>query len=84
MSFGALAFLSPMLLTALLALPVIYWLLRTAPPRPRRFPANHPSSDSSRSQASGGGASPDDSVSGTIIQLSDNPKRATTRPGARS
>ncbi len=41
MSFGALAFLSPMLLTALLALPVIYWLLRTVPPRPRRiaFPA---------------------------------------------
>ena len=41
MSIGALAFLSPWLLTALLALPVIYWLLRTVPPRPKRieFPA---------------------------------------------
>lgn len=41
MSLGALAFLNPMLLGALLALPVIYWLLRTVPPRPRRieFPA---------------------------------------------
>ena len=35
MSIGALAFLSPWLLTALAALPVIYWLLRTVPPRPR-------------------------------------------------
>ena len=34
MSFGALAFLSPWLLAALLALPVIYWLLRAVPPRP--------------------------------------------------
>ncbi len=41
MSFGALAFLNPMLLGALAALPVIYWLLRTVPPRPRQisFPA---------------------------------------------
>ena len=41
MSLGALAFLSPWLLTGLLALPVIYWLLRTVPPRPRQveFPA---------------------------------------------
>ncbi|MEL6297707.1 MAG: DUF4159 domain-containing protein [Pseudomonadota bacterium] len=41
MTFGALSFLSPLLLGALLALPVIYWLLRTTPPRPRqiRFPA---------------------------------------------
>jgi Domain of unknown function (DUF4159)/Aerotolerance regulator N-terminal len=41
MSLGALAFLNPMLLGALLALPIIYWLLRTVPPRPRRiaFPA---------------------------------------------
>ncbi|MEL7303614.1 MAG: BatA domain-containing protein, partial [Pseudomonadota bacterium] len=41
MSLGALSFLSPLLLTALIALPVIYWLLRTTPPRPRqiRFPA---------------------------------------------
>ena len=41
MSIGALAFLNPALLGALIALPVIYWLLRTVPPRPRRiaFPA---------------------------------------------
>ena len=41
MSLGALAFLNPWALTALAALPVIYWLLRTVPPRPRlvRFPA---------------------------------------------
>ncbi len=36
MTFGALAFLSPWLLTALAALPVIYWLLRTVPPQPQR------------------------------------------------
>ena len=34
--FSAVAFLSPWLLTALAALPVIYWLLRTVPPQPRR------------------------------------------------
>lgn len=41
MSLGALAFLNPWALAALAALPVIYWLLRTVPPRPRlvRFPA---------------------------------------------
>jgi Domain of unknown function (DUF4159)/Aerotolerance regulator N-terminal len=41
MSIGALAFLSPWLLAGLLALPVIYWLLRTVPPRPKQvaFPA---------------------------------------------
>ena len=41
MSIGALAFLSPYLLAGLLALPVIYWLLRTVPPRPKQvaFPA---------------------------------------------
>ncbi|MCH9807062.1 MAG: DUF4159 domain-containing protein [Alphaproteobacteria bacterium] len=41
MTFGALAFLSPWLLTGLAALPLIYWLLRTSPPRPRQvtFPA---------------------------------------------
>ena len=38
MSLGALAFLSPWLLGGLLALPVIYWLLRTVPPQPRRIP----------------------------------------------
>jgi len=37
MSIGALAFLSPWLLTALAALPIIYWLLRTVPPRPRQI-----------------------------------------------
>lgn len=36
MSIGALAFLNPWLLTALAALPVIYWLLRTVPPRPKQ------------------------------------------------
>lgn len=41
MTFSALAFLNPWLLTALLSLPLIYWLLRTVPPRPRQveFPA---------------------------------------------
>ncbi|MDX2288668.1 MAG: DUF4159 domain-containing protein [Hyphomicrobiaceae bacterium] len=37
MSLGALAFLNPLALTALLALPIIYWLLRTVPPRPRQL-----------------------------------------------
>ena len=36
MSLGALAFLSPWLLVGLAALPIIYWLLRTVPPRPRQ------------------------------------------------
>jgi Domain of unknown function (DUF4159)/Aerotolerance regulator N-terminal len=36
MSFGALAFLNPWLLGALITLPAIYWLLRTVPPRPRQ------------------------------------------------
>ncbi len=41
MSFGALAFLNPWLLAGLLSLPIIYWLLRTVPPRPQQvaFPA---------------------------------------------
>lgn len=41
MSFGALAFLNPWLLAALVSLPLIYWLLRTVPPRPKQveFPA---------------------------------------------
>jgi hypothetical protein len=41
MSLGALAFLNPWLLAGLLALPAIYWLLRTVPPRPKQvnFPA---------------------------------------------
>jgi hypothetical protein len=38
MTLGALAFLNPVLLAGLLALPVIYWLLRTVPPQPRRIP----------------------------------------------
>jgi hypothetical protein len=37
MGLGALAFLNPWLLTALLTLPLIYWLLRTVPPRPRQI-----------------------------------------------
>ena len=37
MTIGPIAFLSPMLLTGLLALPVIWWLLRTVPPRPQRL-----------------------------------------------
>ncbi|MFA5951454.1 MAG: DUF4159 domain-containing protein [Hyphomicrobium sp.] len=41
MSIGALAFLNPWLLAALASLPLIYWLLRTVPPRPQQvdFPA---------------------------------------------
>lgn len=41
MSIGALAFLNPWLLAGLAALPLIYWLLRTVPPRPKQvaFPA---------------------------------------------
>jgi hypothetical protein len=41
LSLGALAFASPWLLSALVALPVIWWLLRVTPPAPRRiaFPA---------------------------------------------
>lgn len=38
MSLGALAFLNPWLLAGLAALPIIYWLLRTVPPRPRQVP----------------------------------------------
>src|SRR5262245_44532330 len=37
MTLGPVAFLSPWLLTGLLALPLIWWLLRTIPPRPRRL-----------------------------------------------
>ncbi len=37
MTLGALTFLSPWLLTALAALPIIYWLLRTVPPRPQQI-----------------------------------------------
>ena len=37
MSIGPLAFLSPWLLAGLVALPIIYWLLRTVPPRPSRW-----------------------------------------------
>ncbi|MCB1514734.1 MAG: DUF4159 domain-containing protein [Hyphomicrobiaceae bacterium] len=36
MSIGALAFLNPWLLTGLATLPLIYWLLRTVPPRPKQ------------------------------------------------
>jgi hypothetical protein len=37
MGLSALAFLNPWLLTALAALPLIYWLLRTVPPRPQQI-----------------------------------------------
>ncbi|PPD29584.1 MAG: hypothetical protein CTY20_06060 [Hyphomicrobium sp.] len=36
MTIGALAFLNPWLLAALATLPIIYWLLRTVPPRPKQ------------------------------------------------
>lgn len=41
MSFGGLAFLNPLLLAGLVALPLIWWLLRAVPPAPVRvhFPA---------------------------------------------
>ncbi|WP_333793401.1 DUF4159 domain-containing protein [Hyphomicrobium sp.] len=41
MSLGALAFLNPWLLAGLASLPLIYWLLKTVPPRPKQveFPA---------------------------------------------
>jgi len=40
-SIGALAFLNPWLLAGLATLPLIYWLLKTVPPRPKQveFPA---------------------------------------------
>ena len=37
MTLGAVAFLNPWLLAGLIALPAIWWLLRTVPPRPRRI-----------------------------------------------
>ncbi|MCP4330915.1 MAG: DUF4159 domain-containing protein [Alphaproteobacteria bacterium] len=41
LELGAIGFAAPLYLTALLVLPVIWWLLRTTPPAPRRiaFPA---------------------------------------------
>ncbi len=37
MTLGPIAFLSPWLLAGLIALPAIWWLLRTVPPRPQRI-----------------------------------------------
>jgi hypothetical protein len=37
MTLGPIAFLSPWLLAGLLALPLIWWLLRAVPPRPQRI-----------------------------------------------
>jgi hypothetical protein len=37
MTIGPIAFLSPMLLAGLLALPLIWWLLRAVPPSPQRI-----------------------------------------------
>ena len=41
LTLGSLAFASPWLLMALLALPLLWWLLRVTPPAPRyvNFPA---------------------------------------------
>ncbi len=41
LTFGSLAFLAPWALTALIALPAVWWLLRVTPPAPKReiFPA---------------------------------------------
>src|ERR1700722_17886125 len=38
LSLGSLAFASPWLLSAAVALPIIWWLLRVTPPAPRRMP----------------------------------------------
>ncbi len=38
MNFGNLSFLVPALLTAFLALPILWWLLRLTPPSPKRIP----------------------------------------------
>ncbi|MDO9503680.1 BatA domain-containing protein, partial [Falsiroseomonas sp.] len=40
LTLGALGFTAPAILTALIALPVLWWLLRAVPPAPvrRRFP----------------------------------------------
>jgi len=38
LTVGSLAFLSPWVLAGLIALPVIWWLLRFTPPQPRRHP----------------------------------------------
>src|SRR3984893_9855112 len=38
LALGSLAFVSPWLLLALTALPIIWWLLRVTPPAPRRLP----------------------------------------------
>ena len=38
LALGSLAFVSPWLLLALAALPIIWWLLRVTPPAPRRVP----------------------------------------------
>ena len=37
MTFGILTFLNPWLLAGLVSLPLIYWLLRTVPPRPKQI-----------------------------------------------
>jgi hypothetical protein len=38
LALGSIAFVSPWLLVALAALPIIWWLLRVTPPAPRRIP----------------------------------------------
>ena len=41
LSLGSIAFAAPWLLAGLMALPVLWWLLRVTPPAPKRirFPA---------------------------------------------
>ena len=35
MSFGGITFLAPLVLLGLLALPIVWWILRISPPKPR-------------------------------------------------
>ena len=52
-----LAFAAPAVLAALVALPIIWWLLRLTPPRPRPLLAGGDISTSRRSSAIGFGLS---------------------------
>jgi len=35
MSFGGITFLAPLVLIGLLTLPIVWWILRISPPKPR-------------------------------------------------
>lgn len=50
--FGALGFLNPWVLAGLLALPVIWWLLRFTPPRPKQVVFPPPASCSTSRMSS--------------------------------